>query len=216
MAIVRILYIDILKLFTIYLVLWGHAIMHFQPDYEKSYIFQTIYAFHMPLFMMLSGYFASSSSMSLGFVIFFAKKFRQLLLPCLSWAILCWLIITSGLIEGRFHLDFKGLFAGWLGIVDNFWFLKSCFICYTLAWLCYRCRRYKVVAMAVLWLLCTMQGHFFLDRMFPSFLLGLYLRNNDWLVNKLNQYRYLVCAFFIVFLAVSFFAFHPKIYIYSD
>ncbi len=32
----RIIYIDILKLFAIYLVIWGHAIMHFQPDYEQS------------------------------------------------------------------------------------------------------------------------------------------------------------------------------------
>lgn len=144
----RILYLDVLKLFAIYLVLWGHAIMHFQPDYEQSYIFQTIYSFHMPLFMMLSGYFASSS-MSLGIREFFPKKFRQLLLPCISWGVLCWLVITSGLIEGWFHLELNGLFAGWLGIVDNFWFLKSCFICYTLSWLCYRCGRYKVAAMAI-------------------------------------------------------------------
>lgn len=46
----RILYIDILKLFTIFLVIWGHAIMHFQPDYDKSIVFQFIYSFHMPLF----------------------------------------------------------------------------------------------------------------------------------------------------------------------
>ena len=210
---VRILSIDILKLFTIFLVLWGHVIQHFQPDYEKSYIFQTIYAFHMPLFMMLSGYFASSS-MSLCIRDFFTKKFRQLLLPCLSWAVVCWLIITSGLIEGRFHLELKGLFTGWLGIVDNFWFLKSCFICYTLSWLCFRCGRYKVVAMAVIWMLLVLHNRFFLDRMFPSFLLGLYLRNNDWLVNKLNQYRYLVYCFFIVLLSVSFLTLHPKIYIF--
>ena len=165
----RILYIDILKLFTIFLVLWGHAIMHFQPDYKQSYVFQTIYAFHMPLFMMLSGYF-SVSSMELDAKKFFHKKFRQLILPCISWGVLCWLIITSGLIEGRFHLELKGLFTGWLGLIDNFWFLKSCFICYTLSWLCYRCGKYKLIVMGLVWILCTMQGRFFLNTMFPSFL----------------------------------------------
>ena len=198
----RILWIDILKLFTIYLVLWGHAIQHFQPDYEQSYILQTIYSFHMPLFMMLSGYFASSS-MSLGIWEFFSKKFRQLLLPCISLGVLCWLFITSGLIEGRFHLELKGLSTGWLGLIDNFWFLKSCFICYTLTWLCWRCGRYKVFAMAAAWLLCTMQGRFFLDMMFPSFLLGLYLRNNQWLQNCLEKYRYVLYTIFIILLAVS-------------
>lgn len=209
----RILWIDILKLFTIYLVLWGHAIQHFQPDYEESYIFQTIYAFHMPLFMMLSGYFASSS-MSLGYRDFFTKKFRQLLLPCISWGVVCWLVITSGLIEGKFHLELKGLFTGWLGIVNNLWFLKSCFICYTLAWLCYRCGRYKVVAMAVVWALCTMQGHFFLDRMFPSFLLGLYLRNSQWLQNSLEKYRYALYSLFVVLLAVRLLVSSNEIYIF--
>lgn len=198
----RIIYLDILKLFAIYLVLWGHAIMHFQPDYEQSYIFQTIYSFHMPLFMMLSGYFASSS-MSLGIREFFPKKFRQLLLPCISWGILCWFVIRSGLIEGRLHLEIKELFSGWLGLIDNFWFLKSCFICYTLSWLCYRCGRYKLLAMGVVCVLCTMQGRFHLNLMFPSFLLGLYLRNNQWLQNCLEKYRYVLYPIFIVLLAIS-------------
>lgn len=210
----RILYIDLLKLFTIYLVLWGHAIMHFQPDYEQSYIFRTIYAFHMPLFMMLSGYFAPSS-MLLGIREFFPKKFRQLLLPCISWGVLCWLVITSGLIEGRFHLELKGLFTGWLGIVDNFWFLKSCFICYTLSWLCYRCGRYKVVAIIIIWVLCTMQGRFFLDWMFPSFLLGLYLRNSQWLQNNLEKYHYALYSIFVVLLAVSLLMPWNEIYLFK-
>lgn len=210
----RIIYIDVLKLFTIYLVLWGHAIMHFQPDYEQSYIFRTIYAFHMPLFMMLSGYFATSS-MSLGYRDFFPKKFRQLLLPCISWGIVCWLVIRSGLFEGCFHLEINNLFSGWLGLIDNFWFLKSCFICYTLSWLCYRCGCYKVLAMAVLWLLCTLQGRFHLDMMFPSFLLGMYLRKSVWLGEKLNQYRYLLYALFVVLLSVSFVTSLKEIYIFQ-
>lgn len=211
----RILYIDILKLFTIYLVIWGHAIMHFQPDYRQSYIFQTIYAFHMPLFMMLSGYFAFSS-MVLEPRGFFLKKFRQLLLPCLSWGILCWLFITSGLIEGKFHLNIKELFtAGWIGLFDNFWFLKSCFICYTLSWLCYRCGRYKIMAMAVAWVLCAMQGRFHLNIMFPSFLLGLYLRQSTWLSNGLKQYRYTLYATFFVFLSVNFLLPLKDYYVYK-
>lgn len=183
----RIVWIDILKLFTIYLVLWGHAIMHFQPDYEKSYIFQTIYAFHMPLFMMLSGYFATSSMM-LSAGEFFLKKCRQLLLPCISWGIVCWIFIRSGLIEGRFHLEIINLFSGWLGLIDNFWFLKSCFICYTLSWLCYKCGRYKLLAMGVVWILCTMQGRFHLSMMFPSFIVGMLLRKSalvdSWMTRK--------------------------------
>ena len=199
----RILYVDVLKLFTIYLVLWGHAIMHFQPDNQSSIIFQTIYSFHMPLFMMLSGYFATSS-MPLNAKEFFPKKFRQLLLPCISWGVVCWLVITSGLIQGIFHLDIKSLFtAGWLGLIDNFWFLKSCFICYTLSWFCFRCGKYKLIAMGIVWFLCTMQGRFFLSTMFPSFLMGMMLRKNTqtdmWLTRKWP----VVLCFFIALLSLK-------------
>ena len=178
----RILYIDLLKLFTIYLVLWGHAIMCFQPAYEHSVPFRVIYSFHMPLFMMLSGYFARSS-MEQQAKTFFPKKFRQLLLPCVSWGVLCWLFITSGLIEGTFQLDIRLLFTGWLGLIDNFWFLKSCFVCYVLTWLCWRCGRYKVVAFLTVWLVCLMQGRWHLYLMFPCFLAGLWLRYDQghWL-----------------------------------
>lgn len=192
----RILYIDILKLFTIYLVIWGHAIMHFQPDYEASTIFQIIHSFHMPLFMMLSGYF-STSSMELTPKAFIPKKFRQLLLPCISWGILCWLVITSGLIEGHFHLELKGLFTGWLGILENFWFLKSCFICYTLTWICWRFGRYKLIAMAVVWVLCTLQGRFLLNTMFPSFILGIYLRKSTYLESWITRHWYAPVVLFL-------------------
>lgn len=62
----RILAFDLLKLLAIYLVLVGHGTQHLLPSNpldEPLYIY--IYSFHMPLFMMLSGYFSYSSSVSL-------------------------------------------------------------------------------------------------------------------------------------------------------
>lgn len=195
----RILHIDVLKLFSIYLVLWGHAIMQFQPNFQHSIVYQTIYSFHMPLFMMLSGYFAESS-MDIEWKGFFTKKFRQLLLPCISWGILCWLVITSGLIKGVFHLRLKELFTGWLGLIDNFWFLKSCFICYTLSWLCYRCGRYRSIAIVVVWFLCTLQGRFHLDMMFPCFIVGMYLRKNENMRNEVVNRWYIPLSIFVLLL----------------
>lgn len=76
----RILSLDLLKAFAIYLVIWGHAIMHFQPHYEESICFLIIYSFHMPLFMMLSGYFATSS-MKLGGGRIFNKEIQAITSP---------------------------------------------------------------------------------------------------------------------------------------
>lgn len=78
----RIKAFDVLKLFAIFLVLWGHCIQYFtsgNPIDKPVYVY--IYSFHMPLFMMISGYFASSS-ISLPIKELLKKKTIQLLLPC--------------------------------------------------------------------------------------------------------------------------------------
>lgn len=203
--------LDLLKAFAIFLVIWGHAIMHFRPNYEESISFHVIYSFHMPLFMMLSGFFATSS-MKLGAVDFFSKKFKQLLLPCITWAIVCWLTISSGLIEGRFTLEIKDLFSGWLGLIDNFWFLKSCFICYTVAWICSKTGKYKRLAFVLALIASSTVGRFNLSMMFPSFVFGMILREYVNFAEKLYKYRYLAMALFLIMLTSSFYV-NEKYYI---
>lgn len=208
----RIIYIDLLKLFAIFLVLWGHTIMHFQTDYENSICLQTIHSFHMPLFMMLSGYFAKSS-MTLSLKEFIPKKFRQLLLPCISWAIVCWLLISSGLINGKFHLNIHSLFHGWLGMVDNFWFLKSCFVCYSISWICFRFGKYKTLAFIIACIGCSQLVRFNLNMMFPCFIFGMFLRNNNRIENASNSILIACIVSFLVMLAYRIIG-HCDIYVY--
>ncbi|MDD8037541.1 MAG: acyltransferase family protein, partial [Thomasclavelia ramosa] len=55
----RIEYIDFIKGFTIFLVVWGHAIQNISQNgsfwNNPMHIF--ICSFHMPIFMLLSGFF---------------------------------------------------------------------------------------------------------------------------------------------------------------
>ena len=64
----RIKAFDFLKFFAIFLVIWGHVIQYFlSSDYSDELVYRIIYSFHMPLFMMVSGYFSvSSMSLSIG------------------------------------------------------------------------------------------------------------------------------------------------------
>ena len=60
---------DIAKGIAIFLVVWGHVLQQGIPAaVEEHYIFKTIYAFHMPLFAVISGYF----------FYFSAKKLKEL------------------------------------------------------------------------------------------------------------------------------------------
>lgn len=57
----------------------GHSIQYLITDeYYLQPVYRFIYAFHMPLFMALSGYFVSNSTAS-GLWNFLIKKGRQLL-----------------------------------------------------------------------------------------------------------------------------------------
>ena len=59
----RILYWDVIKFFAIFLVVYGHAIQNLNPAERTlwdSPMETCILTFHMPLFMIVSGYFARS------------------------------------------------------------------------------------------------------------------------------------------------------------
>ena len=66
---------DVLKLFAIFLVVWGHCIQNLHSgDFYSEPVYKIIYSFHMPLFMVISGFF-SKSAMSFSGLAFFNKKF---------------------------------------------------------------------------------------------------------------------------------------------
>lgn len=126
----RIQSIDILKLFAMFLVIWGHCVQFMlTSNHLDEPAFVYIYSFHMPLFLMVSGLFAHravTSARECGS--WLLVKARQLLLPCIAWG----LLMSFGnlllpLINGT-HPDKSLLSTLW----TNFWFLKSLFICFCL------------------------------------------------------------------------------------
>ena len=126
MAKQRIVYLDLVKLFTIYLVILGHVIAMMVNGYsvgEKLYSF--IYSFHMPLFMLLSGYFVSSRSLEMPFLVLLKTKAQQLLLPVVTCTVICciYLFFFRGLVNYRDE------------IIGNSWFLKTLFVYYVLFYL---------------------------------------------------------------------------------
>ena len=196
----RLMAFDLLKLFAIFLVIYGHSIQHLlSSHYSDEPVYRYIYSFHMPLFMMVSGFF-SVSSMRQSFIPFLSKKFRQLILPCLTWGLLLWYSCHLAL------WIFRGLsfspFAFWGYLFYDWWFLKSCFLCYLLAWLGEHSRLSKPVWILLTLMLSSFVSTFYFKLMYPGFVVGMLLRTND------NLFRWLVRRWYvpaIVFAAMSFF-----------
>lgn len=117
-------YFDTLKAIAILCVMYAHCLQYLGiGSYLHHPLFKLVYAFHMPLFMTLSGYFAWPS-IRLPFGRLVRKKSLRLLLPCLTAAVLVVLFNRIfGLING---------YDDWRELVGNLWYLKSLFACIVL------------------------------------------------------------------------------------
>ncbi|WP_321437566.1 acyltransferase family protein [uncultured Bacteroides sp.] len=127
----RVKYLDLIKFFAIYCVLLGHAMQFIGKNFWSNPVWEFIYSFHLPLFMIISGYFFSSS-LQLSFGSFLRKKTAQLILPPLVWYfILCLLYcFINPFINEKTALKFSVH-----GLISSFWFLKSLFGCYLIVFL---------------------------------------------------------------------------------
>lgn len=186
---------DILKFFAIFLVLWGHSIQYLTSgEFVDKPVYIFIYSFHMPLFMMISGYFASSS-MQLAPLVFMKKKFIQLLLPCFSWTIL-----LSALMSLKFCLK-ETDFCFWKVVSDgflyNFWFLKSLFLCYIVAYFGKKLMPNMYLMALVTIILVQLVYWYNLPIMYPCFWVGMYLKSKDfqWQKNAVVLFVFFLVSF---------------------
>lgn len=178
----RIEYIDALKGFAIYLVVWGHALQFLRNGHDFWHnlpMFEFIYSFHMPLFFMLSGFFFRSS-LRMDWREFFTKKSIQLVLPIVVWSLIfVSLELGFDLISGRNIYSLADVPKKLLAEGLNIWFLKELFITFGIVFVAF-----KVFKKA--WLACVVSLLFVfvsplgcaIQRVFlPAFWLGLFIKD---------------------------------------
>lgn len=127
------LYWNVIRGIAIFLMLWGHCIQYCSLDSFNVYenrIFKTIYSFHMPLFMIVSGFLFYYSFEKRTLKDLLAHRAMGMLWPILGGTILNNLLMvipTLVLSHGR-HLNvFYGmLLQGW---ENSLWFLWSVLAC---------------------------------------------------------------------------------------
>lgn len=119
----RILFLDFVKLFAIYLVIMGH--LPCLSDVSR-WIVAFIYSFHMPLFMLVSGYFVSYKTAEMSFFGLLISKGKQLLLPAVTCTVFICVYLTWS-IGGNVNFRTE--------IIGTLWFLKTLFACYVIFWI---------------------------------------------------------------------------------
>lgn len=174
----RIVYIDWLKAFTIFLVLLGHSVAKFSVSGALTPIL-FMGAFHMPLFMMLSGFFLGKS-LDRGLKFILLTRSRQLLLPVLSFSLMVFavakLIPILDVTEG---LDFFAYIAG-----GDMWFLKYLYAGTLLAYVSDRIFRIRVLAAVLPASLLISLSRVGIFVYYPYLWLGYYVHKYEHIITR--------------------------------
>ena len=124
-------YWDLVKGIAIFLMLWGHCIQYCsQETYDvfTDCVYKTIYTFHMPVFMLVSGYLFYYSFRKRELSDLLAHRIQGMLHPIIMATILnnFLILILIYVISDRVNFLFGSLF--W-GIENDLWFLWAVLYC---------------------------------------------------------------------------------------
>jgi fucose 4-O-acetylase-like acetyltransferase len=113
--------IDMIKGGAIMLVILGHAIQCHVAQFDNNLLFRVIYSFHMPLFMILSGWFAAPGKPGR-----LQTTAIRLVLPVFAWYFIYYVA------TGQYRtISLLELAARWIRSPDvGLWFLWILFLCH--------------------------------------------------------------------------------------
>lgn len=196
---------DVLRGFAILLVVLGHCIQEgsgteFKTDtmYFYDKVYQFIYSFHMPLFMMISGYFAwDSIEKAKGNAEkwkLLGKRSTMLLVQILAWTSIEH--IRLWIEQGRAYVAFWSisLFIKYFTIrfLTNAWFLWAVFWCFLIVFFMHNYFRDSIVLYIIGFLLLFFipdgMGLGAYKYMMPYFVAAFYYRGWQARGRKINQY----------------------------
>ena len=181
-------WVDIARGFTIYLMVLGHCIQFATPidyDYKENMIFCLIYGFHMPMFMIISGYLfwytLNRYSLWKGII----AKLKGVMIPCAVWGFVTYLceIIVLG-------YDEKSLWGYLNSTIYSNWFLWAVFYCSLYGFITKYVFHNHLLGYGILifinFIMPDIGNYSGTRRMLPFFLLGMLL-NRYKIFNKIKE-----------------------------
>ncbi|MBE6069779.1 MAG: hypothetical protein E7211_19115 [Clostridium lundense] len=196
--------LDILKGIAIFCMVWGHVIQYGTAnglDFFENPIFQFIYSFHMPLFMIISGYLAYTSIHKRRILQQWIHWGRTLLIPLISWTFIAYFIYNLALFIVKGSLE-RIAFSPML-----YWFIISLIVCGVIATLVKFLFNDSIIVYTLIEivLIVTTINVFNIGWMFPFFMAG-YLINNYSQKSKLIFDRVCTACLFLFPILMMFYS----------
>lgn len=207
-------YLDFSKGVLILLVVIGHSIQYVAYQgigFWDDPLFKSIYMFHMPLFMAVSGYVSTPGLVSTDPVSLITSKASSYLTPIIVWGLLAvsWLILRDGFVLTKAMLAEE--------FIGRLWFLWALFGSLILTAVARACGRYWLLAVALMFgVLLAIPDKAILHLFkytYPFFLLGHIAALRAAQVPSSTRLAGLAALTGIAS-AVCFYAWHEETYIY--
>ena len=171
---------DAAKGVAIVLVAFGHAIQYgsgrdflWGSLYFNQRVFQFIYSFHMPLFMLISGYFFNKTLSHKKTIDIVVNKFQNLFVPIVCFTIIK--LVLRFLFSNSHSWDISS-FPFYL--IDTLWFLWACLGCSFVCLIIEKSNTSRIAYIFILLGLCSSTNLYnieYITYMLPYFLIGMYV-----------------------------------------
>lgn len=182
-SIMRNPFFDILKGYAIFLVVLGHAIQCFYPNWERNELELFIYSFHMPLFIAVSGYFFLNFVKKKTPCDFLKSKFQHLMIPSLTIGTINAVIYGGGKLYIHSEIDyFHVAHLVFVGL----WFLVVLFLLSVIGYAIHRSLQSRwtfvcwIVLFTILYFCPDLWVLHQLKYLTPFFVCSIYLSKYSW------------------------------------
>ena len=212
--------IDFVRGFAIILVILGHSIQYGSGEayrnsgeFYNNMIFKFIYSFHMPLFIMLSGYLFCYTVDRYSTRQFIKNRIKRLLIPIISWGCIMF-IITAGIQHKEFRLHL--ILSCIRYCIENNWFLWavliSSFIVYFISHVFHDSLICYIVMFALLFITPDDFNFKLYKYIFPFFLIAYFFHKKE---SMYKRHRFAVGCFCIVAFLFLLSFYNRECYIYT-
>lgn len=218
--------IDFYKFFAIVTVVIGHSIQYgsgtvflSEPLLENP-VFRFIYSFHMPLFMLISGYLFYCSITNHSFLHNIISRFTSLFVPIVVWNIIPFIAYIRHDKPQTFLRLLHDYFAT---MINNSWFLWAIFYCSLAVLLANRLFKDNIwiylLGLIATFITPDSYNLFLYKFMYPYFLVGYFYHRTSARIAeaaiKQQNERIIFTFLTIIYFAMLLF-FHTDSYIYSS
>lgn len=198
--------LDALKGVAVIAVLLGHSIQRgLIKNYTDVIIFKIIYTFHMPLFIILSGYALFKYTKKVNFNIF-VKKFNRLIIPTFIWSFIVYFMRNLNFVGIKPFIYFPDSIVEYIKTIIIYptyviWFLYTIFFCSLFLLIQRNFFQRKSILLNILMTFTIMLLLFqiktdkfgipLIKNYFPLFCVGYYAAPYDNLIKKHLKYMFL-------------------------